>query len=180
MCWQPRRRASWRTSFRSEAGQATVESALLVPVLLAVVLLLVEPGIVLYDRIVMKDAAAQGCRILMTASGDDGASLDAFVRRRLGSVPQQDAFHVHHGSECSWVIVGDGGPSSGHVSVTITNEVKPLPLIGFGAALFGAVNEEGNLEFSVTVSLPVQDGWVYAAGAGPDPVGWIGAWTDDG
>ena len=46
-----------------------MESALLLPVLLAVILVLVQPGIVLYDRIVMRDAAAQGARVLITQSG---------------------------------------------------------------------------------------------------------------
>lgn len=154
-----------------------MESALLVPVLLVVILLMIEPGIILYDRIVMKDAAAEGCRVLMTQASDDG-SAEAFIRRRLGAVPQQDAFHVHHGSDCSWRIVCAGGASSGEVSVTIANEVEPLPLIGFGASLFGALNGEGHLVFEVTVSLPVQDGWVEGAGAGSSPAGWIGAWLD--
>ena len=152
---------------------------MLVPVLLAVTLLMVEPGIILYDRIVMKDAAAEGCRVLMTQTSGDNELTEAFIRRRLGAVPQQDAFHVHHGNDCSWHITCTGGASSGEVSVTIANEVRPLPLIGFGAALFGALNEEGHLVFEVTVSLPVQDGWVAGTQAGSNPASWIGAWLDE-
>lgn len=151
---------------------------MLIPVLLAVILLLVQPGIVLYDRIVMKDAAAQGCRVLATLSADDGTA-EAFVRRRLGSVPQQDAFHVHGGDGCSWRIEFAGGPASDKVAVTVGNEIKPLPLIGFGAALLGVVNDAGNLEFEVRVEMPVRDGWLAGVSAGSDPSSWIGAWVDD-
>ena len=45
---------------RDERGQATVEAAFAVPVLMVLVLMLVQPGIILYDRIVMEGAAA-GC-----------------------------------------------------------------------------------------------------------------------
>ena len=155
-----------------------MESAILVPVLLAVVLLMVEPGIILYDRIVMKDAAAEGCRVLMTIPAGEEDTVEDFIRRRLGAVPEQDAFHVHRADACSWGISCSGTASSQTVTVSIANEVEPLPLIGFGAALFGALNADGNLEFEVTVSMPVQDGWVYETGAGGDPAGWIGAWVD--
>ena len=48
MCW------------RTEGGQATVEAAVLIPVLFTVLLLLIQPGIILYDRMVMNYAAAEG------------------------------------------------------------------------------------------------------------------------
>ena len=178
MCWPLRRLGFLRTFSRCEAGQATVETALLVPVLLAVILLLVEPGIILYDRIVMRDAAAQGCRVLMTMSGGDDGTAEAFIRRRLGSIPQQNAFHVHEGNDCSWQIVCSGGAESAEVTVRISTEIEPLPLIGFGAALLGAVNERGHVVIEVETSLPVQDAWVASSGAGSSPAGWIGAWVD--
>ena len=155
-----------------------MESALLLPVLLAVILMMVQPGIVLYDRIVMRDAAAQGARILMTSDGDDG-SVEAFIRRRLGAVPQTDTFHVHGPGTCSWEITCMGGASSGEVTVTIGNKLRPLPLIGFGAGLLGALEEDGTLHFDVSVSMPAQDTWVATSGAGSNPAGWIGAWLGE-
>lgn len=156
-----------------------MESAVLIPVLLAVILLLIQPGIILYDRIVMRDAAAQACRVLMTLPAGDDGSLESFVRRRLGSVPQQDAFHVHGADGCSWRIAFAGGSASDRVSCTVGNEIRPLPLIGFGAALLGAVNDAGNLEFEVRVEMPVRDGWLAGVSSGTDPAGWIGAWMDE-
>ena len=41
-----------------ERGQATVEAAFLIPVLFTVLLLSVQPGMVLYDRIVIQAAAS--------------------------------------------------------------------------------------------------------------------------
>ena len=49
-----------------ERGQSTVEAAFLFPVVFVLVLLLVQPGILLYDRIVMEGAAADACRLLAT------------------------------------------------------------------------------------------------------------------
>ena len=78
----------WRLRLgRDESGQATVEATIALAVLLLVMLMLLQPGIVLYDRMVMADAAAEGCRLLATAEGDAQAAED-FVRRRLGSVPR--------------------------------------------------------------------------------------------
>ncbi|MBQ3387530.1 MAG: pilus assembly protein [Eggerthellaceae bacterium] len=179
MCWKRHPPGSWRTFSRCESGQATVESALLLPVLLAVILVLVQPGIVLYDRIVMRDAAAQGARVLITQSGGDDGTAESFIRRRLGSVPQTDSFHIHRPGACSWEIECAGGASSGEVTVTIGNDLKPLPLIGFGAGWFGILDGEGNLHFEVSVTMPVQDGWVATSGAGADPGGWIGVWLDE-
>ena len=49
-----------------ESGQATVEAAFLLPVLFVGLLLLMQPGILLYDRLVMQAAASEGCRLLAT------------------------------------------------------------------------------------------------------------------
>ena len=53
------RAKTWR-----DDGQATVESAFLIPVLFTALLLLVQPGMVLYDRMVMAAAATDACRVL--------------------------------------------------------------------------------------------------------------------
>ena len=92
-----RARRTWRArrSFAGrERGQATVEAAVLIPVLFTALLLLLQPGILLYDRMVMQGAAAEGCRLLATktaAQGDMDGSCEAFVRHRLGAVPRTTA-----------------------------------------------------------------------------------------
>ena len=53
-----------------ESGQATVEAAFLLPVLFVGLLLLMQPGILLYDRLVMQAAASEGCgRIFLSPRG---------------------------------------------------------------------------------------------------------------
>ena len=55
-----RARRTWRArrSFAGrERGQATVEAAVLIPALFTALLLLLQPGILLYDRMVMQGAA---------------------------------------------------------------------------------------------------------------------------
>ena len=59
-----------------ERGQATVEAAFLIPVLFTVLLLSVQPGMVLYDRMVMQAAASDACRLAAVktdAVGDSSA-----------------------------------------------------------------------------------------------------------
>lgn len=163
-----------------ERGQGTVEAALVIPVLFLLLLLLLQPGIVLYDRMVMRGAAAEACRLLATGSGEyggAGSSCEAFIRHRLAAVPQHDCFHVHSGG-CSWVIESTGGEDSGAVTVRIVNELKPLPIVDFGATLLGALNGSGNLEIEESVTMPTQPSWVDGAPAGRGVSGWIGAWCE--
>lgn len=165
--------------FREDAGQATVEAAFVLPVTLALVVLLVQPGILLYDRIVMQQAAAETCRLLATTpEGDPTGACEAFAKRRLGAVPEQDCFHVHEGG-CTWRVELEGGESSDVVRVRIATKVKPLPLVGVGVRLLGAVNDGKNFDVSVEASAPTQPAWAIGAGAGRLPSEWIGAWADE-
>ena len=165
--------------FREDTGQATVEAAFALPIALALVILLVQPGILLYDRIVMQQAAAETCRLLATTpEGDPSGVCRAFALRRLGAVPEQDCFHVHQGG-CTWEVELEGGESSDVVRVRIATKAKPLPLIGVGARLLGVVNDGEDFEVSVEASAPVQPAWVAEAAAGRSPSEWIGAWADE-
>lgn len=162
-----------------ESGQGTVEAAVVIPVLFLLLLLLLQPGILLYDRVVMGDAAAEGCRLLATSTDAAGSmhdSCEAFIRHRLASVPEHDCFHVHKGG-CSWSIEMAGDESSGDVTVRIKNEVKLLPLFDAGSRLLGLTNGNGNLEIEKSVTMPTQPGWVASSPSGTDPAGWIGAWA---
>ncbi len=166
---------------RDWRGQGTLEAAFAIPVLFVLMLLLIQPGIILYDRMVMGAAAAEGCRLLATKGtslGSMDGSCEAYIRHRLGAIPQHDCFHVHSGG-CSWQIDMSGDELSDQVSVRITNEVHPLPLFDGAAILLGLTNGRGNLEVTVEASMPVQPAWVASAPVGADPAGWIGAWCDD-
>ncbi len=167
-----------RFSRRSDCGgQATVEAAFALPVILLVVLLLVQPGILLYDRTVIQSAANEACRFLSTQGDDAQSRCEDFIRRRLGAIPQQDCFHVHSGG-CSYRIQTSGNENSETVSVRISTEAKPLPLLGAGAELLGITNSRGNFEVSVEAQGTTQPSWVQTSGVGPAG-SWAGAWQND-
>ena len=159
------------------AGQGTVEAALLIPVVCVGILLLVQPAIVLYDRMVMADAAAETCRLLMTLPAEERSTADVFARRRLAAIPQQENFHVHEGG-CAYRISCQGGEGSSSVEVCIENRLKPLPLIGAGAGFLGLLDGDGCLRVEVTSTMDAQPSWVASSPAGSAPAGWVGAWLE--
>ena len=98
-------RKGWRAARAGEEGQATVEAAVLVPTVMVVLALLLQPAMLLYTRSVMSGAAAEGARLATTATYDEVASLvDSYVRRRLRAVPDVACFH-------------DGGADAWDVSI---------------------------------------------------------------
>lgn len=164
--------------FCSNKGQATVEAAFVVPLFLTAILLLAQPGIILYDRMVMEAAASEGCRMLATnGAGAQGVCRD-FVLRRLGAVPPHDLFHVHS-SGCSWDVRVEGSEAEGTAAVSIENKVKPLPLIGLGVGFLGLLDADGCLPLSVEASCDTQPSWVSADQFSEGPAAWIGGWVDD-
>lgn len=165
-----------RRALGDDSGQAVVEAAFALPVMMLLAMMLVQPAIILYDRTVMQAAAAEGCRLLATAAASEGdSSSEDYVRRRLSAVPQQDLFHVH-GSSCSWDIDLAGDSSSSEVSVRIGNRVKLLPLFNAGAALLGVAGPDGSFPMEVRVSMPTQPSWVSESSVGYASSGWVGAW----
>jgi len=165
---------------RDERGQGSIEAAVVIPVLFLLMLMLLQPGIVLYDRLVMGNAAAESCRVLATGTDSFGSmarSCEAFVRHRLAAVPQHDCFHIH-GADCSWDIRFSGNETSENVTVTIGNELRPLPLFDGAAKLLGMTNARGNLEIQESVTLPTQPSWVSSSELGLAPSSWIGGWLE--
>lgn len=160
-----------------QEGQATVEAAIMIPVLFLVLLLLLQPSFILYDRIIMQSAAQEACRLLATKTavlGSMDGSCEAFIRHRLSAIPQVSCFHVHDGT-CSWDIDVVGDEGSSEVTVRIATQVRPLPLLDMTSALLGLVNDQGNLVVEVEATSPTQPQWV-AASTSLSPSSWIGAW----
>lgn len=139
-----------------DSGQASVEAALLLPVLMVCLALLVQPMCLLYTRCVMQSAAAEGCRLLATATGDtDDAACEQYVRRRLSAVPQADVFLAG-----DWQVELQGNAESDEVGVQIVGHARPLPLVGVVAALLGPTDKAGNVELKVSVTRCARPGWV--------------------
>lgn len=126
------------TSFcTEERGQASVEAAALLPVVMLLLAILLQPAFVLYTRAVMQQAAAEGVRVLATREAAGPVSEEAcraFVLRRLASVPDASAFHV--GGEEGWAVTLEGDASS-EVTVEVEGRLRPLPVVGVLASAFG-------------------------------------------
>lgn len=143
-------------------GQSTVEAALAIPILMALLLMMLQPGIVLYDKIIMDHAAAEGCRLLATTTAQNAATNEDYIRRRLSAVPEADIFHVHEAG-CSWQIELTGDESSSETRVVIQTELKPLPILDMGLRSLGSLNDGGNLEIRAEASMATQPGWVQSS-----------------
>lgn len=147
---------SARSFCSEESGQASVEAALLLPVLMVCLALLVQPMCLLYTRCVMQSAAAEGCRLLATATGNtDDAACEQYVRRRLSAVPQADVFLTG-----DWQVEFQGNAESDEVGVQIVGHARPLPLVGVVASLLGPADQAGNVELKVSVTRCSRPGWV--------------------
>ncbi len=153
----------------SESGQSTVEAAFLLPILIIVLGLLLQPAILLYNRCIMNEAASEGCRLVETNTNDD-ATTHAFFIRRLSAIPDLSIFHDDEDWDISW----SGGELGQPVTVKIVNHAYPLPLFGVLAGLAGNKSSDGRLEQTVEISSALAPDWASALGSGPSD--WIGSW----
>lgn len=154
---------------KNTEAQATVEAAIMIPAIFLLLLLLIQPGIYLYDLCVMNEAASETCRVLSTSSEAEKAKIcESFARRRLSAIPQQDNFHMHS-SGCSYDISYEGSQDSNEVSVTIKNQLKPLPLVGFITNFVGLLNENKCLEIEARASQVSRPTWVNNSPQGSHP-----------
>ena len=165
---------------RREHGQSTVEAAYLIPVLLLVLLILIQPSIILYDRMVMQAAVSEGCRMLCTKTninGDSTQSCEAYILRRLGSIPPVDIFHVHDGG-CSWDIKMTGDESAGEVQVSLKNKIKLLPLIDTAGGFSGITDADGFFTIETSATMPTQPKWLGSSELGYDSQGWLDRFSE--
>lgn len=158
--WKCRRHrcGAW---WKEEEGQATIEAALLLPVVMMCIALLVQPGCILYTRAVMEAAAAEACRLVATTPSTVGTSVrayEAYVLRRLRAVPAVDIFHC--GGHEGWNVLMDGSTSSHQASVIIETKVRPLPLLGVLPALLGSLDGDGRLTLRTEVVTTTRPGWL--------------------
>lgn len=156
-------------------GQGTVEAAFVTPIVFVLMLLLLQPSIMLYDYVVMCNAAAEGARLAATTNESDlSSSCEEFIRHRLSAIPQQNLFHVHEES-CSWVISIKGGEAADCTEVRIENQLRPLPLFDATLSLLGATNSSGNIELSVCHIQRNQPEWVASSAPGTSS-DWVEEW----
>lgn len=161
---------------RNINGQATVEAAIMIPVIFLIILILIQPCLVLFDLIIMNSAAIETCRVLSTAASVDKNSLcEQYARRRLSAIPQQENFHYHKDG-CSYQFEFVGDQNSSFVSVEITNEIKPLPLINIFVDAFGMLNANKCLAIKSKQELSLKPSWVFKNPDNENVDKWIGKW----
>ena len=143
-------------------------AAFLLPTFLTLILFALQPVCLLYTRAVMESAAAETARLMITTTAEDD-DLKEFTRRRLAAVPNVSIFHA--GGPLSWDIELSRADAGGVSSVSVSGEVKPLPVIGAFAQAMGGTAEGGYVELKVDVSYQSRPEWLEG-----DYDSWIAAW----
>ena len=151
---------------RSDEGQATVEAAVVLPAVMLVFALLLQPVCLSYTRAVMRAAAAESARAAMTAYGGDIGACRSYALRRLRAVPEVPLFHV--GGEADWDVTIDR--SGRQVSVHIAGHARPLPLMGLMASAALGRDATG-LVLDVRLQEDLRPSWL-----GGDYDAWQGIW----
>lgn len=134
---------------------------MLLPTLMLLLAMLVQPACLLYTRCVMQASASEACRLMATSSyraAGSRAAYESYVLRRLAAVPDLPLFHL--GGEQGWQIELEGSSSSGTASARIRSSARPLPLLGAAAALMGQGDGAGNVVLEVEVSEVTRPEWV--------------------
>lgn len=135
-----------RARSRSDRGQATVELALVLPLVVVVVLFVVQVALVGLAQVLVVHAARSAAR---TAAVDPD---DAAVVARARDTPGLDADRIS-------VEVGTRGPPGGTVEVTVTYRAPTdMPLAG---------RLLGDVTLTATVVMPVEDAASTEGGAAP-------------
>ena len=157
-----------KTFFCSEvSGQASVEAAALLPTIMIVILMLLQPACLLYTRSVMRSAAAQTARVVATASSENERECKEYALRRLQAIPNVSIFH--EGGPRDWDIQ-ISGLGEAEVCIEISGSVKPLPVIGGLTAALGA-SDHGTIQLHVEVTEQVRPEWLEG-----NYEDWVGAW----
>lgn len=168
--WSTQKRLSISSCIRSsDAGQMCVEAAFLIPVILILLLVLLQPGIILYDKMVMQAAAGQGIRMLAVLDEDSTKSCEYMVLSQLEAIPKVPIFH-----KGDWKIEIEGNETTGNAKIIVSTELEPLPLMRAPLILAGTLNNKGCIEINVEVSQSTQPEWAISQGL--DPQSWPKSW----
>lgn len=128
-----------------EYGQASVETALFIPVFLLVMALLIQPIALLYSKSIAYQAAQETARIVQTEPPVPAQTIAQYALRRLEAVPKIALF-----SADPWTV--DIAQSDGTVRrgqfVSIWGYARLLPIPGLREAMRGLL-DDGDPELTV-------------------------------
>ncbi len=127
---------------RDDRGQALTEAPVIITVLCVLSLILLQPVVTLYTKMVLGAAAASLCRVVATeAGGRDAASgqrlLWTYAEGKIAGLPRGSAFQIPG----SLRVEVSGDAYADKVSVQLSLSQKTLPLLGLlvGAGSNGSV-----------------------------------------
>jgi Flp pilus assembly protein TadG len=84
--------------FRNNRGQAMLEFALVLPILLLLVFGIIDFGIIFFDNLVITQAAREGARVGVVG-GSDVEILDIYYFY-ITVLPPSRALYIYNGSRC--------------------------------------------------------------------------------
>ncbi|MDO4536744.1 MAG: pilus assembly protein [Coriobacteriales bacterium] len=146
-------------------GQSTVEAAVLLPTLMLLFALLVQPICVLYTRTIMAHVASELARVALTER--DEQQVRSYALRRLEAVPEASLFHV--GGQADWELSSQC-TSDGTVCVEISGHLRPLPFFGVATWLLGE-RDGADLLLRVRVEETLRPTWLEG-----DYDEWVQVW----
>lgn len=132
-----------------------MEAAVLLPTVLALLALLVQPICVLYTRSVMWGAAAETARVAACARSMDVCR--SYALRRLDAVPEASVFHV--GGRDDWQVGVTRSGDCRTSQVEIAGHLRPLPILGDAACAL-MERDGGGVVVRVSVSEQVRPSWL--------------------
>lgn len=161
--------------FQKAIGQASLEAAFLIPLMLLLSMMLIQPAILLYNRSVMHAAASESLRVMATMpqASNKQELMKSFIIRRLGSLPEIDIFHV--GIKDSWEIRLQEDKPQTKQKVSVSHRVRLLPLFDTLLRAF-QVSGDGSIQQEITVESTSQPRWVQKSEWGVVPERWVKSW----
>ena len=145
---------------RTNKAQSTIEAAFLLPVVMLIFLLILQPICILYTKSIMESAVSGAIRILMTwdeSREPAEVGIRSYILRRLHAVPEISLFH--EGGEQDWNIEINGSETSKNVSITIMGHVRPIPLLKLPAKVFCRVSNDGCIELVSKIDIQNKPSW---------------------
>ena len=154
------------SKIRDNCGQSSVEAAVVLPVLMLLFALLMQPVCALYTITVMRHAAAQTARLAATTYDSDVCR--SFAIRRLRAIPESSLFHV--GGDADWQVNVMRSSDHRACDVEISGHMRPLPLFGVATRLLGVSDAHG-LRLKARTRVRMRPEWL-----GGEYGEWMAAW----
>ena len=130
---------TYRTLFRSDQAQASIESAFILPLVFICMGLALQPLLYMYSKSLCTEAVEEGARYAISVEND--TYVERYVRRRLDAIPSIGILHKDGDGDWNIEIVRQ----SNSVAISLTGHMQELPILGLAAHLYLPHDAEGLL-----------------------------------